>query len=435
MSSLGDMPPDLLKKMQEWESRKPENVQVQVLGDIASMVQELITVADGTKSNTDQIKALGAVLDDSRQQLIALNKKEPEKAPDYATPVVQALDKLSREISKIDVKPNVKVAAPIVNVPSPNVSVAPTDVKIDLSKIEKILKADIPRAFEKAISQIPENPEPDQQPILDSLKEIQDWLESIDNASRKQQINTGLTDTQLRATPVPVSGTVTATPTGTQNVDVTANTIGLATSTKQDTIITDLGGVTETAPATDTASSGLNGRLQRIAQRLTSLIALLPGSLGQKARASSLAVTLSTEDVTALTPPAAITGFATSAIQTTQQTSLNTVTTDLDYRFSGGKTAYATTILASGNTNLVTPASGQRIQVYWLSFLPSSDNTAANLVKIGFGTTGGAISTELYRATAMAHWELFTGSANQSLIVNTGTAEAVYITVHYREIT
>lgn len=34
-----------------------------------------------------------------------------------------------------------------------------------------------------------------------------------------------------------------------------------------------LGPLAETAPATDTASSGLNGRLQRIAQRLTSLIA------------------------------------------------------------------------------------------------------------------------------------------------------------------
>ena len=40
------------------------------------------------------------------------------------------------------------------------------------------------------------------------------------------------------------------------------------------------GPVTETAPATDTASSGLNGRLQRIAQRLSSLIALLPTALG-----------------------------------------------------------------------------------------------------------------------------------------------------------
>jgi hypothetical protein len=41
-----------------------------------------------------------------------------------------------------------------------------------------------------------------------------------------------------------------------------------------------VGAVTETAPGTDTASSGLNGRLQRIAQRLTSLIALLPSALG-----------------------------------------------------------------------------------------------------------------------------------------------------------
>jgi hypothetical protein len=40
-----------------------------------------------------------------------------------------------------------------------------------------------------------------------------------------------------------------------------------------------VGSVTETAPATDTASSGLNGRLQRIAQRLTSLIALVPAAL------------------------------------------------------------------------------------------------------------------------------------------------------------
>jgi hypothetical protein len=36
-----------------------------------------------------------------------------------------------------------------------------------------------------------------------------------------------------------------------------------------------IGALTETAPASDTASSGLNGRLQRIAQRLTSLIALM----------------------------------------------------------------------------------------------------------------------------------------------------------------
>lgn len=56
-----------------------------------------------------------------------------------------------------------------------------------------------------------------------------------------------------------------------------------------------IGALTETAPATDTASSGLNGRLQRIAQRLTSLIALFPISIGQKAMAGSLSVALSSD--------------------------------------------------------------------------------------------------------------------------------------------
>lgn len=42
---------------------------------------------------------------------------------------------------------------------------------------------------------------------------------------------------------------------------------------------TILGAINETAPATDTASAGLNGRLQRVAQRLSSLIALVPTAL------------------------------------------------------------------------------------------------------------------------------------------------------------
>ena len=42
---------------------------------------------------------------------------------------------------------------------------------------------------------------------------------------------------------------------------------------------TILGATNETAPATDTAAAGLNGRLQRVAQRLTSLLALVPTSL------------------------------------------------------------------------------------------------------------------------------------------------------------
>jgi hypothetical protein len=78
-----------------------------------------------------------------------------------------------------------------------------------------------------------------------------------------------------------------------------------------------IGALTETAPGTDIASSGLNGRLQRIAQRLTSLIALVPASLGVKAAASSFAVALSTEDaasIGALTETAPGTDIASSGL-------------------------------------------------------------------------------------------------------------------------
>lgn len=72
---------------------------------------------------------------------------------------------------------------------------------------------------------------------------------------------------------------------------------GAATSANQTTTHTRLGDLTEAAPASDTASSGLNGRLQRIAQRLTSLISLFPSSIGQKTSANSLAVVLPSDQV------------------------------------------------------------------------------------------------------------------------------------------
>lgn len=50
---------------------------------------------------------------------------------------------------------------------------------------------------------------------------------------------------------------------------------GASTSANQGTLNTRVGDLTESAPETDTASSGLNGRLQRISQRISSLITTL----------------------------------------------------------------------------------------------------------------------------------------------------------------
>lgn len=81
--------------------------------------------------------------------------------------------------------------------------------------------------------------------------------------------------------------------------------------------LTLTGALTETAPATDTASSGLNGRLQRIAQRFTSLIALLPAALGQGTMAQSLRVVLaSDQSALSVTPTTQGSGVAVSLTRT-----------------------------------------------------------------------------------------------------------------------
>lgn len=130
---LSSLSPETLQKLLEIEKRSPANQQLQVLSDIAIMVQELISVADETKADTaEQMKALGAVLTDAREQLVAINGKETPESPDYAKPVVEAISRLEAAIGKIDVKPKVNIEkpdAPVVNVEAPNV-----DVVVDTKK-------------------------------------------------------------------------------------------------------------------------------------------------------------------------------------------------------------------------------------------------------------------------------------------------------------
>lgn len=177
---LSSLSPETLQKLLDIEKRSPANQQLQVLSDIAIMVQELISVADETKADTaEQMKALGAVLTDAREQLVAINSKETPESPDYAKPVVEAISKLEKAISKIDVKPNVTVEkpdAPVVNVEAPSV-----DVVVDTGEIARMLKEDIPSAFREAIASIPETVIPE---APDRWDEVIEWLQSIDTASR-----------------------------------------------------------------------------------------------------------------------------------------------------------------------------------------------------------------------------------------------------------
>ncbi len=127
--------------------------------------------------------------------------------------------------------------------------------------------------------------------VLDRLKAIATALVGISTASKQDTGNASVAsiDTKtpalgqaLAAASVPVVLTAAQLTTLTPPAAIT----GFATETTLAGVLTTtdfdskVGALTETAPATDTASSGLNGRLQRVAQRLTSLIALLPAALG-----------------------------------------------------------------------------------------------------------------------------------------------------------
>lgn len=141
-------------------------------------------------------------------------------------------------------------------------------------------------------------------------------------------------------TALPVSGTVAVT--------------GVATEA---TLDARTGALTETAPASDTASSGINGRLQRIAQRITSLIALLPASLGPKAGSASLSVVEATPTtVTIVSLQTNATGTTYNAFGSQACEMLDLVNTapsavDLEVRRGG-----------SGNT-IVVPAGSSRMFV------------------------------------------------------------------------
>jgi hypothetical protein len=101
--------------------------------------------------------------------------------------------------------------------------------------------------------------------------------------------------TVVNPDPIPVSTESLPLPTGAALEDGNLDAI----VTLVDGLEGQVGAVTEAAPGTDTASSGLNGRLQRIAQRLGEALGRLPASLGQKASAASMAVVVAS-DQTAL---------------------------------------------------------------------------------------------------------------------------------------
>jgi hypothetical protein len=151
---------------------------------------------------------------------------------------------------------------------------------------------------------------------------------------------------------------------------------------------------------------------------------------GQATSANSAPVVVASDQSAIPVTANAGTNLNTSALALESGGNLAAVRTDIDYRFSGGKTSYAAVLNTSGNNVVITPAAGKRIRIFWVSFIPNTDNLNANLVTVKY--TAGIT---MYVGYAMAHWELFTGAADDSVTVNLNTTEPVAITIHYQEIT
>jgi hypothetical protein len=163
--------------------------------------------------------------------------------------------------------------------------------------------------------------------------------------------------------------------------------------------VTSTGSLTETAPATDTASSGLNGRLQRIAQRLTSLIGLFPTALGTTTAANSLPVALSSDGTFAtlsgaITETAPATDTASSGLNGRLQRIAQRLTSQIALfpaalvggRFDVNLGAAPATVTVTGNVGGFSPAAPT------CTFTRGA-NTTAYTIGDEVGTAGTAPTT------------------------------------------
>jgi hypothetical protein len=145
------------------------------------------------------------------------------------------------------------------------------------------------------------------------------------------------------------------------------------------TIVDRLGILTETAPNTDTASAGLNGRLQRIAQRITTLLTILPTSLGIKTSANSFPVVLSSDQLATL-----LGAFPATLGQKTSANSLSVVVAS--DQLSQPVTMTAINLSAvSGDQTIISPTAGKALRIYNLVL---SNATTLTSFALRSGTSG-----------------------------------------------
>jgi hypothetical protein len=194
-----NIPPELQAKIQMWKQRGEQersapkegdnsgsDVAIKELMSNFQMVSQALSMAAVAlnhnesrtgKTASDMESAFSAIKDATA----ALKELKTSEKSDITEPLMQVAERIEKAFeSAIGQKPDtpkVSVASPKVNVTAP---------PVDLSGVEKIMRNEVPKAFEKAIKSIPktEIPENDYSELSKQLAKTNEWLESIDTASR-----------------------------------------------------------------------------------------------------------------------------------------------------------------------------------------------------------------------------------------------------------
>lgn len=171
--------PQTRKLLEDVESRKPEVQSLAELKKVSQSLEGLSAYLQRQNQTTEKTSGdIADVLLDVRDALDEFTSQEAPEQPDYAKPVVGAVEDLktalTAAIKGIEVSP--KVAAPNVKVEAP---------KLDLSGVEKAMR-EIPKALEAAIKKMPQTeiPETDLSPLVSKFDDMLAKLSEIDTGVR-----------------------------------------------------------------------------------------------------------------------------------------------------------------------------------------------------------------------------------------------------------
>lgn len=101
----------------------------------------------------------------------------------------------------------------------------------------------------------------------------------------------------------------------------------------------------------------------------------------------------------------------------------------LENRYGGGKEPATITLTTTSEVPIITPAAGNAIRVFWVSAINSAPATSFPVANIRIGTKS------IYNLSAISHWEIFEGAADEEVTGQLSVAGQVDVTIHYQEFT